>query len=297
MPVVKTCEVCNKEFSVPPVRAETAKTCSKSCWGKANAAKYQSRRITTACKFCGVEFQNPPCRSGERAAKYCSVTCKSAASVGVKRPVLEDGVRSKMHDGYMLITERGHPFAYQGLWLLEHRLVLERRLVEVDQAHPFLVCVDGRLCLRREIHVHHLNEIKDDNRVVNLVACTSAGHRALHRGGELLDGEVWPYVGLKLPEGARWVPATCATCGKDFLARRSQVARGNRTFCSSKCLADRMDHGLPNKVERQCFTCGKTFYVKRHKVLEGIGKFCSLTCRSQAFKGYPQSQWKQITKE
>ncbi len=63
------------------------------------------------------------------------------------------GGRSKRASGYVYLYAPDHPNAVATRYVLEHRLVMEAHL--------------GRVLLPSE-HVHHINGIKDDNRVENL---------------------------------------------------------------------------------------------------------------------------------
>lgn len=58
-----------------------------------------------------------------------------------------------------------HPRAFRDGWYYEHRLVAERQL--------------GRLLETWET-VHHINEIKHDNREINLFVCTRKEHDHAH---------------------------------------------------------------------------------------------------------------------
>lgn len=70
--------------------------------------------------------------------------------------------------GYVLVKVE-HPKSFKG-WYYEHRLVMENSL--------------GRVLNSWET-VHHLNEVKTDNRPENLFVCYEANHRALN---EFLTG-------------------------------------------------------------------------------------------------------------
>lgn len=60
-----------------------------------------------------------------------------------------------------------HPNAIGG-WMLEHRLVVENHIERFLDA--------------KEV-VHHINEIKNDNRVENLFLCDTSEHSKIHRLG------------------------------------------------------------------------------------------------------------------
>jgi hypothetical protein len=70
--------------------------------------------------------------------------------------------------GYVRILAQDHPFSIKG-YIYEHRAVFEEYL--------------GRLLQPWET-VHHINEIKVDNRVSNLYLCTVPEHSAVHREGK-----------------------------------------------------------------------------------------------------------------
>lgn len=87
-------------------------------------------------------------------------------------------------DGYVLIWAPEHPFASNGR-VMEHRLVFERHLRETEPDSPFLVRLGDQLYLRREIEVHHDDEVRDRNVLSNLVPMTKAAHAALHQARRL----------------------------------------------------------------------------------------------------------------
>ncbi len=64
-------------------------------------------------------------------------------------------------DGYWYIYSPDHPNKTKDNYVVEHRLVMEEKL--------------GRFLHKKEI-VHHLNGIKTDNAIENLVICLSLGH-------------------------------------------------------------------------------------------------------------------------
>jgi len=84
---------------------------------------------------------------------------------GKSRPDVGDG-RYTTKRGYVLIRKPDHPIAktMKG-YVVEHRLVMEQHI--------------GRY-LKKWEHVHHINGIKDDNRIENLLLIHRDEHGKLH---------------------------------------------------------------------------------------------------------------------
>lgn len=85
---------------------------------------------------------------------------------GAKNPRWKGG-RRKRKDGYVLRYAPGHPYANKNI-VLEHRLVMEAKI--------------GRYLKPHEI-VHHINGIKDDNRIENLELTRRPEHSRMHSLG------------------------------------------------------------------------------------------------------------------
>lgn len=71
--------------------------------------------------------------------------------------------QSKILNGYVLVESK-HPNAFNG-WYFQHILVVEEHL--------------GRRLKYWET-VHHINEIKHDNRIENLFVCSRGEHDKAH---------------------------------------------------------------------------------------------------------------------
>jgi HNH endonuclease len=67
--------------------------------------------------------------------------------------------------GYILILKKDHPYSSSTGHIPEHRLVMEQYI--------------GRYLTKEEV-VHHINGIKDDNRISNLQLMNNKEHSLLH---------------------------------------------------------------------------------------------------------------------
>lgn len=71
--LLKQCFICNKEFKVEKSRKDTAKYCSKRCFGANQKTFYQQSRNRFFCKLCKVEFYRKPSIN----SSFCSAPCRA----------------------------------------------------------------------------------------------------------------------------------------------------------------------------------------------------------------------------
>lgn len=145
----KQCLVCNKIFQVIYFRKNSAKFCSQKCSQIYHAGKNHH------------QFNK------SRSKKTCQKIANTLKGkmVGSKAPGWKGGIQHHT-SGYILIYSPKHPFCNKQKYVFEHRLIAEKHI--------------SRYLKRNEI-VHHINEIKDDNRPKNLYIMTITEHKHFHQ--------------------------------------------------------------------------------------------------------------------
>jgi hypothetical protein len=122
--------------------------------------------INFVCKECGNTFYRSPseiekAKKHNSECKFCSKKCGYDHSRGKQKKIVPLEEREWKHNrkGYLSTTVRGKT-------VLQHRWIIEKHL--------------GRKLKKIEI-IHHLNGIKDDNRIENLAVCTNTTHHLFIR--------------------------------------------------------------------------------------------------------------------
>jgi len=149
------CHYCGKDFERHAHTERENRFCSRACyrlWQSTNPSY-----IKMVCQCCGKEFRDYPSNMLQRGKprRYCSWACRKKHYTGERNPTWKG--RYKNHGGYIVIRDGLVPKKFKSMitcgHVLEHRLVMAQHL--------------GRSLERHEV-VHHLNGIKDDNRIENL---------------------------------------------------------------------------------------------------------------------------------
>ena len=111
-------------------------------------------------------------------------------------------------NGYIKILQPNHPFCDDRGYVMEHRLVMEKHL--------------GRFLHPKE-QVHHLNGIRDDNRIENLKLLSGRGeHMKIHRPN------------IKNPPRKRII-GKCNQCNKKIEILPCQIRMFKKHFCNKEC--------------------------------------------------------------
>lgn len=103
-----------------------------------------------------------------------------------KRSTNWKGGRTTTPAGYIAVWAPDHPRA-RGRYLLEHRLLVEQDLQANDPGSEYL---DAEDYLHRGVDVHHVNGVKNDNRLTNLQPMWRSEHTRVHAAE--LNHARWP---------------------------------------------------------------------------------------------------------
>jgi len=139
------------------------------------------------------------------------------------------------------MVESDHPKSIDGKYY-EHILVAEKHL--------------NRMLFDRET-VHHINEIRSDNRIENLFVCSRTQHDKAHGMKTVSRYRLFPH----------WLSKKCKKCHVVFYAPPHVIK--NRSRCSVNC--------KPVRVDKQCHGCGNIFTVPIYTQAQRT--FCSRRCR------------------
>lgn len=126
--------------------------------------------LNRKCEVCAKDFLVFPYRKG---ARFCGMKCvaKGRNYKGENNPCFRGGRRIRK-DGYIDILTENHPQSRDN-YVLEHRLIMEKKI--------------GRYLEPYEL-VHHINGIKDDNKIENLQLVSHQEHAQIHQWGVINKG-------------------------------------------------------------------------------------------------------------
>lgn len=154
------CETCGTPVYANKSQREKGqgRYCSQACHNVGQTKE----PVLKECAVCGKELRLKP---SQARIQYCSKQCEGAART--LRPLnrMHNGKPARLDNkGYVMVYEPEHPNKSYSGFQLEHRLVVEKAL--------------GRY-LNTDEHVHHINGVKDDNRLENLEVMDATDHAIL----------------------------------------------------------------------------------------------------------------------
>jgi hypothetical protein len=186
------CAYCGKIEYVTPSRAKTYQCCSTTC----SALFRKKTELNCTCPICGNQFYAKPSRIKKVktqicCSKECSNKLRETTYLGENnhqygltgdKNASFKGKETISNLGYVLEYCPGHPKpcdkSVQGSRVRQHRLVIERNHDKFDP--KYFENVNGWIVLKDEYDVHHINEIKTDNRLENLQILTRSEHTTYH---------------------------------------------------------------------------------------------------------------------
>ena len=159
------CQGCDALF---PAQRRDAKWCPqcRTVVNKGGALRYEVRQ-RHSCPDCSVSIARLAVRCRKCAAKH-----RSPASTGANNPQWKGGRRKDIY-GYVQVYVGPRSAGYRHPERPEHHLVWE----------------DANGPLPKGYVVHHLNHVKDDNRLENLIAMSRATHNQSHGEQRILELE------------------------------------------------------------------------------------------------------------
>ena len=156
--ITLTCQYCHKSFN-PKRDRKIQKYCSYKCL---NGAK---KLLPIHCKRCDVIFKPKLSKN-----IYCSVSCAGKSAPVTLKGALNPKWKGGIHRRITGAT-RKQPTGYIEVWNGHRWIGQHRMFMEVQLNRP----------LTDNEQVHHINGVRNDNRIDNLVVLTKAQHNHLHK--------------------------------------------------------------------------------------------------------------------
>ncbi len=190
MPIPVTCKVCGKEEMVPPSRAKIYTSCSRACNSSTKKAK-----PNISCVVCGKPEHMKPYRlnrvkHGWTCSKECYATRQQTSMIGAnnhQHGLVGDENASFsgeiiVRKGYVYEYTPDHPGATRNGRVRQHRLTAERNHIppKSGELMDAYFIEGGRLYLKPEYIVHHIDEDRLNNHPDNLDVCTKSEHTSGH---------------------------------------------------------------------------------------------------------------------
>ena len=173
-PEQKKCSKCGELFSSKLFRRDQSKSdglyssCIYCCRDRRKTKPFKpGNRQPRFCEICGNPFIPSYYQLRHGHGMFCSNACKNVGKSGKRSANWKDSTKAR---GYVCVHE--HSTAPMRRL---HRLVMEKHI--------------GRKLTSSDV-VHHINLIKDDNSISNLLLCNRSEHRKIHFSLESLVAQL-----------------------------------------------------------------------------------------------------------
>lgn len=154
----RMCAECGGQFSYEIGRGKDRLFCGSRC---STTSTRRSQAEALRGKLCVVDRCGKTIRSS--GCEYCEMHYGRLRRSGTLGRV--DGARRLEHSaGYVLIPARDHPMAVGRSHAYEHRVAF----FDAHGPGPHRCHVCGEAGMLADMHVDHLNDVHDDNRLENL---------------------------------------------------------------------------------------------------------------------------------
>lgn len=193
------CEICEKENYVVDTKKFPARFCSYKCyeeWQKFN------KPPNCQCTICGIKMY---LKSSRLKRVKNDITCSIECASKLKSNYMSGegnhqfGLKGEFNSSYKGSEILNHDYIYEYCpnnpkcningRIRQHRLIVEKNYHLFN--NEYFELIDNFYVLKDNYDVHHINEIKSDNRLENLQILTRSEHTTLHNiSGVLKQGEL-----------------------------------------------------------------------------------------------------------
>lgn len=191
---IKKCSNCEKDVEIRHKERLNNENyfCSKECEKKFRKKQFEiiEDYFNCQCPICNKKFHLKPYRLNKSKTHYCSKECHRLAKkeymkgennhqYGLKGSKNSSWKSNKKitNYGYIKIRCLDHPFKDCDGFVFEHRLVAEKYLLDDENS----IEINGKLYLKQEYAVHHIDFNKTNNISTNLKIMTLSEHSKLHK--------------------------------------------------------------------------------------------------------------------
>lgn len=150
-------------------------------------------------------------------------------------------------NGYMLVFKPNHKYCRKNGYIPEHRLVVEENI--------------GKIINPKKFHVHHINKVRNDNRIENLMLVKASDHTRIENGW-FKKNSVWH---KKCHSCFKILPVT----PKYFSYRKVSLNKGTTWLSPCKDCQKIIQQNIRDKKIireiKQCLFCSKDMYITYYK--------------------------------